>query len=236
MTAEFERVPARIKTPQKLQSCSKLFYVTGLGEIDYAPANRSDQNKSLMAARFEASQQLRYLPNGIFHDTACEDSQCDTIYDDDDEEITEEEESLETDYKNEDDDADDATDDLSTSDADDSETNGDLSFEIQDFINQIPEITEHFQIISKIGEGIRATAFAHMCRNVQFCIQGHGSQVSPVLQRLGCGLGSTSKVHLASNQKAKGQRQSVSSQVRRSQEDLCHQQPDSHLKRAGVIT
>jgi len=172
-----------------------------------------------MAARFEASQQLRDLPNGIFHDTAYEDSQCDTIYDDDDEEITEEEESLETDYKNEEDDADDAgdaTEDLSTSDADDSDINGDLSSEIQDFINQIPEITEHFQIISKIGEGIRTASFAHVFRNVQFRIQGHGSQVSPVLQRLGCGLGSAPKVCLASYQKAKRQRQSVSSQIRRS--------------------
>src|SRR5579871_3177166 len=150
-------MPERIITPQKLLwSNSKSPCVLGLGEIKYARVIRFwHQNKSLMAARFEASQQLRDLPNGIFHDTAYEDSQCDTIYDDDDEEITEEEESLETDYKNEEDggdDACDATEDLSTSDADDSDINGDLSSEIQDFINQIPEITEHFQIISKIGE------------------------------------------------------------------------------------
>jgi hypothetical protein len=87
-----------------------------------------------------------------------DDSQCDTIYD---EEMTEEDEDEEEEEEEEDDEdeEDETIAEASSSCTQSSEnTNEEISLsnlspEIQNFIHQFPDFCKHFQIISKIGEG-----------------------------------------------------------------------------------
>lgn len=108
-----------------------------------------------------------------------DDSQCDTIYDEDgDEGMTEEEEGNEDDDQDDDNDEEDEeqtiTDESSTTctqessnDASEEISLSNLSPEIHHFARQFPGFCEQFQIISKIGEGtgpidLRSYLFRHI--------------------------------------------------------------------------
>lgn len=85
------------------------------------------------------------------------DSQCDTIYDEEDEEMTEEENEDAHDNDEEDEniteEGSSACTEESSDGANEEVSLSNLSPEIQLFANQFPDFSKQFQVLSKIGEG-----------------------------------------------------------------------------------
>jgi hypothetical protein len=90
-----------------------------------------------------------HIGKGLDH---VSDSQSETICEEEDEEMTEEEEGEEEEEEDEEEE-----DDGNMTDESDCASEeiplSHLSPEIQNFVIQFPEVSEHFQILSKIGEG-----------------------------------------------------------------------------------
>ena len=121
-----------------------------------------------MMATTSHKELFRLQPAGA--ESHAVESQCETVYDEeeDDDELTEEE-----DAEDEDDEDDEDEDEEEEDDEDSEETLTDassspqrtknatsktrpacLSPDVQKFISQMPEVSQHFRIVSKIGEGI----------------------------------------------------------------------------------
>lgn len=121
--------------------------------------NRSDQ---VMAFALDRSHSSRRLPPAPAVND--DDSQCETIYDEEDDEMTEEDDAEDdegdVDEEDEEDDGQTITEGSSTCsqesfhDANEEEASpSNLSQKIQHFAFQFPGLSEQFQILSKIGEG-----------------------------------------------------------------------------------
>ena len=130
-------------------------------------------------------------PQPVATESHAVESQCETVYDDeeDDDELTEEDEDNEDEEGAEGEDSEETLTDASsspqrTNDAVSKTNPVRLSPDIQNFISQMPEVSQHFRIVSKIGEGISmepcviSIPGSDQCRNFQLRLQGSRSQLS----------------------------------------------------------
>ena len=188
-------------------------------------------------ANHRRMQQSRAHPVAEIHAV---ESQCETVYDDEeyDDELTEEEEEDsedEDDENEEDDDSEETVTEASSSPqcskGHKSRTlSASLSPDIQKFVSQMPEVSQHFGIVGKIGEGMSTARgpinipVSDANRNLQLCLQGGRPQLSYIRQQLGCKLGSDTEICIPAHQKEKRERSQTTSQVRSAQENIRHEQ------------
>lgn len=120
-----------------------------------------------------------------------DDSQCETMCDEEDDELTEEEYELEGEQDDDDDDDNgNSTEASSTYSMQDSEADDDTAVsaspEIQDLIQEMPELAANYHIVRKVGEGPSCRWFiAYRPRNIQLRVQSSRSQLSSPCECLG---------------------------------------------------
>jgi hypothetical protein len=107
-----------------------------------------------------------FRPQPVAAESHAVESQCETVYDDeeDDDELTEEEdaEDEDEDEDDEEEEGEDSEETLTDASSSPQRTKNAasktrpacLSPDVQKFISQMPEVSQHFRIVSKIGEGI----------------------------------------------------------------------------------
>ena len=125
--------------------------------------NKRDKTTKMMAT---TSHKQLGRPQPVAAESHVVESQCETVYDDeDDDELTDEEDEDDEDDEDEDDEDEEGEDseetltDASSSpkrtkDAASNARPASLSPDVQKLISQMPEVSQHFRIVSKIGEGI----------------------------------------------------------------------------------
>ena len=115
-------------------------------------------------------------------------SQCDATCDEEDEDLTEEEFDL--DGEQDDEGSDHSTDASSTYSRQDSDIDDDTAIcaspEAQELVQQMPELSDNYQILGKIGEGIRTLPIAaYHARNLQLGLQSDRPQLPALCEHLG---------------------------------------------------
>ena len=117
------------------------------------------------------------------------DSQRETLCDEDDEELTEEEYELDCEHDDDDDNGN-STEASSTYSTQDSDADDDIAVsaspEIQELIQEMPELSANYHILGKIGEGSSSRwVTAYRSRNIQLRVQSSRSQISSLCEFLG---------------------------------------------------
>jgi hypothetical protein len=163
------------------------------------------------------------------------------VCDAEDEELTEEEYDLDGEQDDEQDDNDPSTDASSAYSIQDSDLEDDTAIatspEVQELVQQMPELSDNYHILGKIGEGTcNVPTPAYRARDLQLRLQSGRPQLPALCKCLGSELESSTKMVVATNKIEKGIRTKTSSQICRPQTNIRYEQSRPYFKRISAPT